>query len=335
MSGPRSRQFGGFIARYVGDGVLIYFGWPEAREADAERAVRAGLAVAAAVSAARLFAANRCRFASASQRDLWSSANRSAPVNSRQQTAVGETPNLAARLQAPCRAEPGGDRRRHPPSDRRPVRLPRARAETDEGLCRTRSMSGPWCGESAVEGRFAAFHPNTLCAAHRSRRRTRGSCVRRWHQAKAGEGQMVLIAGRAWHRQVAPDRRTGRPAATASHTWACATSARRTIRTARCTRSSRAGSAELGFARGDTPEDKLRKFEALLEPTGTSVEDMALIADLLGIPSDGRYAPLMFSPQQKKTKTLERTRAPPDQPYARTTCADVVRGRSLGRSKLA
>jgi class 3 adenylate cyclase len=43
-------QFDGFIARYVGDGVLIYFGWPEARETDAERAVRAGLAVAAAVS---------------------------------------------------------------------------------------------------------------------------------------------------------------------------------------------------------------------------------------------------------------------------------------------
>ena len=45
------RRFDGFIARYVGDGVLIYFGWPEARETDAERAVRAGLAVAAAVSA--------------------------------------------------------------------------------------------------------------------------------------------------------------------------------------------------------------------------------------------------------------------------------------------
>ena len=42
-------QFDGFIARYVGDGVMIYFGWPETRETDAERAVRAGLAVAVAV----------------------------------------------------------------------------------------------------------------------------------------------------------------------------------------------------------------------------------------------------------------------------------------------
>src|SRR5690348_11318467 len=46
------QQFNGFIARYVGDGVLIYFGWPQAHETDAERAVRAGLAVAAAVSEA-------------------------------------------------------------------------------------------------------------------------------------------------------------------------------------------------------------------------------------------------------------------------------------------
>ena len=38
-------RFGGFIARYVGDGVLVYFGWPEAREGDAERAIRAGLAM--------------------------------------------------------------------------------------------------------------------------------------------------------------------------------------------------------------------------------------------------------------------------------------------------
>jgi class 3 adenylate cyclase len=56
------QHFNGFIARYVGDGVLIYFGWPEARETDAERAVRAGLAVAAAVGTAQR-AAKRYRFA--------------------------------------------------------------------------------------------------------------------------------------------------------------------------------------------------------------------------------------------------------------------------------
>ena len=73
------QQFDGFIARYVGDGVLIYFGWPEARETDAERAVRAGLAVAAAVSKVP-WAASRYRSALASQRDWWSSASRLAPA---------------------------------------------------------------------------------------------------------------------------------------------------------------------------------------------------------------------------------------------------------------
>ena len=96
------QQFDGFIARYVGDGVLIYFGWPEARETDAERAVRAALAVAAAVGTLP-WAANRCRFALASPPDWWSSASRSAPVilASRQRSARRRTWRLA------CRVSPG------------------------------------------------------------------------------------------------------------------------------------------------------------------------------------------------------------------------------------
>ncbi len=73
------RQFEGFIARYVGDGVLIYFGWPEARETDAERAVRAGLAVAAAVSETPL-GGNQHKSELASRRGLWSSASPSVRV---------------------------------------------------------------------------------------------------------------------------------------------------------------------------------------------------------------------------------------------------------------
>jgi class 3 adenylate cyclase len=72
------QQFNGFIARYVGDGVLIYFGWPQAHETDAARAVRAGLAVAAAVGETQ-WAGSRCRSALASPQGWWSSANQSAP----------------------------------------------------------------------------------------------------------------------------------------------------------------------------------------------------------------------------------------------------------------
>ena len=92
-------QFGGHIARYVGDGVLIYFGWPEAREADAERAVRAGLAVAAAVNETPVRGEDlEVRVGIATGLVVIG-----APIgsgDSRQQTAVGETPNLAARLQS-------------------------------------------------------------------------------------------------------------------------------------------------------------------------------------------------------------------------------------------
>src|ERR1700760_2446376 len=92
------QHFDGFIARYVGDGVLIYFGWPEARETDAERAVRAGLAVAAAVTEANAGGgALHVRIGVATGPVVVGEAIGSG--DSRQQTAIGETPNLAARLQ--------------------------------------------------------------------------------------------------------------------------------------------------------------------------------------------------------------------------------------------
>jgi len=92
-------RFDGFIARYVGDGVLIYFGWPEARETDAERAVRAGLAVAAAVSGAPM-GGEPLQVHIGIATGLVLVGEPIGAGESRQQTAIGETPNRAARLQA-------------------------------------------------------------------------------------------------------------------------------------------------------------------------------------------------------------------------------------------
>src|SRR3954452_18164071 len=92
------RQFDGVIARYVGDGVLIYFGWPEARETDVERAVRAGLAVAAAVGGITP-AGQPLHVRIGIATGLVVIGEPIGSGDSRQQTAVGETPNLAARLQ--------------------------------------------------------------------------------------------------------------------------------------------------------------------------------------------------------------------------------------------
>jgi class 3 adenylate cyclase len=90
--------YGGFIALYAGDGVLAYFGWPEAHEADAERAVRAGLAVIAAVGKTRVRGETlRVRIGIATGLVVVGEAIGAGKL--RQQAVVGETPNRAARLQ--------------------------------------------------------------------------------------------------------------------------------------------------------------------------------------------------------------------------------------------
>ena len=92
------RRFGGFVAKFMGDGVLIYFGYPQAHEDDAERAVRAGLELVAAVGALKTHAPLQTRVGVATGLvvvgDLIGSGA------SQEQAIVGETPNLAARLQS-------------------------------------------------------------------------------------------------------------------------------------------------------------------------------------------------------------------------------------------
>ena len=91
------RRFDGFVAKYIGDGVLIYFGYPEAHEDDAERALRAGLELVAAVSGLKAHEPLQTRVGIATGLvvvgDLIGSGA------SQEQAIVGETPNLAARLQ--------------------------------------------------------------------------------------------------------------------------------------------------------------------------------------------------------------------------------------------
>ena len=91
--------FGGFIARYVGDGVLIYFGWPEAHETDAERAVRAGLAVIARMKQTPI-GGEQLSIRVGIATGLVVVGEPIGEGDARQQTAIGETPNLAARLQS-------------------------------------------------------------------------------------------------------------------------------------------------------------------------------------------------------------------------------------------
>jgi class 3 adenylate cyclase len=91
-------RFGGFVAKYLGDGVLVYFGYPQAHEDDAERAVRAGLELIGAVSALNPNAPLQTRIGIAT--GLVVVGDLIGTGSAQEQTVVGETPNLAARLQA-------------------------------------------------------------------------------------------------------------------------------------------------------------------------------------------------------------------------------------------
>src|SRR5215470_10628638 len=99
------QRFGGFVAKYMGDGVLVYFGYPQAHEDDAERAVRAALELIVGVASLATRASLQCRVGIATGLVVVGDLIGSAIGAAQEQAVVGETPNLAARLQAA--ASPG------------------------------------------------------------------------------------------------------------------------------------------------------------------------------------------------------------------------------------
>jgi len=114
------QRFGGFVAKYMGDGVLVYLGYPQAHEDDAERAVRAGLELVAAVSGLKTHAPLQTRVGIATGLvvvgDLIGSGA------SQEQAIVGERPNLASALAGRCGAECHRDGGKHPETRGQPVR---------------------------------------------------------------------------------------------------------------------------------------------------------------------------------------------------------------------
>jgi class 3 adenylate cyclase len=185
--------FGGFVAKYMGDGVLIYFGYPQAHEDDAERAVRAGLALIAAVATLTTRASLQTRVGIATGLvvvgDLIGSGE------AQEHGIIGETPNLAARLQGV--AEPNmvviaeGTRRL----------LGNLFEFEDLGAKDLKGIVGPvraWAAlrASSAEGRFEALHTAGLTALV-GREEELELLLRRWSRAKRGEGQVVLLSGEA------------------------------------------------------------------------------------------------------------------------------------------
>jgi class 3 adenylate cyclase/predicted ATPase len=292
--------FGGFVAKFMGDGVLIYFGYPQAHEDDADRAVRAGLEVIAAVSALKSPVPLQIRVGIATGMVVVGDLIGSGEAQER--GIVGETPNLAARLQSI--AEPNtvviaeGTRRL----------LGNLFELEDLGANDLKGITGPvraWAAlrSASVEGRFEAFHASGLTALV-GREEELELLLRRWSKAKAGEGQVVLLSGEAG---IGKSRLTAallEGLATEPHTrlrYFCSPQHTDSAFYPIIGQMERAA----GVAHNDTQQAKLDKLDAVLAQTSTSIQDAALFADMLSLPNDGRYPALDLTPQQRRQRTFE------------------------------
>ena len=293
--------FDGFVAKYMGDGVLAYFGYPRAHEDDAEHAVRAGLGAIEAVGCLDVKSVKlQARVGIAT--GLVVVGDLIGEGSAQEQSVVGETPNLAARLQA--LADPDA------------VVIAAATRRLVADLFEYRDLgtvdikgladSVPaWqvLRPSAVASRFEALRGSALTGVV-GRDEEIDLLLRRWARAKRGEGQVVLVSGE-------PGYGKSRIAAALEERIQVEPYLRQCFFCSPYRQDSalypfidQIGRAA-GFAPDDPPAAKLAKLETLLARGATPDEDVALIADLLSMPSSKRHPLPDLSARRKKERTLE------------------------------
>ena len=294
------KRWGGHVARFLGDGVLAYFGFPRANEDDAERAVRAGLELTEAV--AKLAVGSDVTLATrvgiATGQVL---VGELIGEGAAQEEAVfGETPNLASRLQA--LAEPGAVV--IAASTRRLVGS--LFALTDLGPQPLKGFAEPVPafqvgGEGRAEGRFEALrgrHVTPLVG----RANELAILMERWVWAREGDGQVVLLSGepgigKSRLLRALRERLADQPHVVLSHF--CSPHHTNSALHPVIIQLERAA----GFVAEDGPAAKLARLENLIGPGAD--EAVPLIAALLAVPTEGRYPQLNLTPQRQKQRTLE------------------------------
>ena len=294
------RRFGGFVAKYMGDGVLIYFGYPHAHEDDAERAVRAGLELVKAVSNLKTHAVLQTRVGIATGLvvvgDLIGSGA------SQEQAIVGETPNLAARLQGI--AEPNSV----VIADNTRKLVGNLFELEDLAAQELKGISGPvraWAAlrPFSVESRFEAMHASGLTGLV-GREEEIEILLRRWSKTKTGKGQVVLLSGEAGIGKSRLTAELLERFANEPHTRSRSfCSPQHTDSAFYPVIGQMERAAEL--SRNDSLQAKLDKLDAMLAQSSTSAQDAALLAEMLSLPNDGRYPALELTPQQRRQRTLE------------------------------
>jgi class 3 adenylate cyclase/predicted ATPase len=295
-------RFEGHVAKFMGDGVLAYFGYPKAHEDAAERAVRAGLALVGAVGrqvtptgaplAARIGIAT----------GLVVVGELIGEGAAQEEAVVGETPNLAARLQAD--ASPGsvvisqGTRR-----------LVGGLFELDDlGHQRVKGFTEPlsaWrvLGEGTEEGRFEALRGAGLTSLI-GREHELGLLLDRWQLARAGEGQVVQLFGEPGIGKSRILQSLRETLANERHVrlrYYCSPYHSNSAYYPFIVQLGRAA----GFERDDSTSEKLEKLEQLLAGASDLNEVMPVVAALLSIPTSERYPPTSLSPQRQKARIFE------------------------------
>src|ERR1700738_3238482 len=292
----------GVIARFMGDGVLAYFGFPQAHEDDAEQATRAGLALVDAVANLRTDIGAELQVRVGIATGMVVVGDLTGEGAAKEQAVIGETPNLAARLQA--LAEPGT------------VLISESTHRLTDGHFDYRNL-GPvalkgWAdpipawqvlGTSGEESRFEAQHKTRLTPLI-GRDEEIELLLRRWQHAAEGEGGVVVLTGEPGvgksHITLALEERlqaephiTVRHFCSAHHTnSALYPFIRQLERAAR-------------FERSDSPSEKFAKLEALLARSGADGDRVvAPLANLLSLPPSHRYRVPELSPQKRKEMTL-------------------------------
>lgn len=304
---------GGFIAKYMGDGLLVYFGYPSAHEDDAERAVRTGISLVEAVAKLDVAQSAELKVRVGIATGLVVAGDIVGKGSSQECTVLGEAPNLAARLQSI--AEPG-----QVVVSESTRRLAGASFHyADLGTPELKGFSAPqqaWrvAGEVKAASRFKASRGGRLTPLV-GRDEELELLSRRWSLAADGEGQVVLLSGEAGigkSRLVETFLHSGSMETAKVLRYQCSPHHKNSalfpvidqLKTA----------AGIEYQR--SAKESLESVAQLLSPLsdGDSLT-VALMARLLSIPIDSRYPALDYTSEQLKEKTLEALLA-----YLRSLC---------------
>lgn len=292
----------GHIAQYIGDGVLAYFGWPRAHEDDAERAVRAGLAIIAATSLVKLPSAEVLQTRIGIATGVVVVGDLMDEGVTKRHAVVGDTPNLAARLQSI--AQPGmvviAEATRRLAGDLFVLR--------ELGMQHLKGIPEPTpafavLAERSLESRFAAKHQGEVTPII-GREQELALLEERWSQAKSGEGQVVLLSGEAGIGKSRLAEAVIDAANREPHfllRYQCSPHHTDSALYPVIQQLARAA----GVTESDSTGRRLDRIDALLaRATDDRGEATPLIAALLGIDASSRYRNLPLTPQERRKRTL-------------------------------